>query len=84
VAVPDEYESELTAWLKEIFNTTEKERKIWNFLTGLSLINFKQQFKVSKYTDWTENKLEFKKGILSSPNVKPEKGKGNSETVLHA
>jgi len=47
-------------------------------------MNFKHQFKASKYTDWTAKKLEFKKGILSSPNVKPEKGKRNSETDLHA
>jgi len=47
-------------------------------------MNCKQQFKASKYTDWTAKKLEFKKLILSNPNVKPEKGKWNSETVLLA
>ena len=47
-------------------------------------MNCKQQFKASTHTDWTAKKLKFKKGILSSPNVKPEKGNWKSETVLHA
>jgi hypothetical protein len=47
-------------------------------------MNCKQQFKASEYSDWTAKKLEFKKWILYSPNVKPEKGKWNSETVLRA
>jgi hypothetical protein len=34
-----------------------------------------KQFKATKYSDLTAKKLASKKGILSSPNVKPEKGK---------
>jgi hypothetical protein len=41
--------------------------------TGLSMINFEQEFKASKHTDWTGKKLAYKKGILSSPNVESEK-----------
>jgi hypothetical protein len=59
-------------WRKHL--TQQKKNEKCGNLTGLSLMNFKQQFKASKYTDQTAKKLEFKKGILSSPNVKPEKG----------
>jgi hypothetical protein len=44
--------------------TKQKKNEDCGTLTGLSLMNFKQQFKASKYNDWTAMKLASKNGIL--------------------
>jgi CTP-dependent riboflavin kinase len=70
-------ESEMIAQLKGKFHVTRKKSENVQILTVLpkywSIRKIQQEFKVSNYMVQTSTKLVAEKGILSSPNVKPNK-----------